>query len=580
MQKKWLIKDAPNLELIEQLQHELKVERIVAQMLVNRGIKTYEEAKQFFRPSLTDLHDPFLMKNMEKAVERLQKAVKNKEKVLIYGDYDVDGTTAVALMFGFLKSYLNECAYYIPDRYKEGYGISEKGVQFAKENGFTLMIALDCGIKAVEEAELAKSLGIDLIICDHHTPGEILPDAIVLDPKQEDCNYPYNELSGCGVGFKLLTGFATKANIDFADLAEHLDLLAISIGADIVPITGENRTLCALGLEKLNKTPRLGLEKLLNLAKKELPLTLTNVVFIIAPRINAAGRMGDAKTAVELLTESNSETTTDLAKEIHHANEARKLTDEEITAEAIEMLEQEENHNEKCTNVVFQKGWHKGVIGIVASRIIETYYRPTIVFTQPEGADLLTGSARSIKGINIYDVLDSCSDLIANFGGHYYAAGLSILPENYSAFCNRFNREVEKIIDDETLIPEQILESELTFDEIFPIGESLYGVPRIKRIINQFEPHGPGNMKPVFLSQNVYVREAKLLKGLHLKLKLYQPSSRAAIDAILFNRPDAYEIATSGEAIKIVYTMEVNEWRDKKMLQFNLKDIRPQLVMS
>ena len=579
MQKKWLIKDAPDSVAVTQLQQDLGVSRIVAEMLVQRGITEFEAAKAFFRPSLDDLHDPFLMKDMENAVARLQKAHKKQEKVLIYGDYDVDGTTAVALVYGCLKEFFREIEYYIPDRYKEGYGVSEAGVRYANENGLDLIITLDCGIKAHKVVDLGNEFGIDFIICDHHTPGDELPKAIVLDPKRSDCEYPYKELSGAGVGFKLLSAFFDKEKLDQKILHEQLDLLAISIGADIVPITGENRVLCALGLELLNKKPRLGIGKLLKFAKKERPLTLTNVVFIIAPRINAAGRMGDAKNAVELLLTTDSVAGKQMAKEIHESNEVRRGIDETITEEALAQIEASPDHAEMCTNVVFEKGWHKGVIGIVASRIIETHYKPTIVFTQTEEGAPLTGSVRSVKGVNIYDVLNECEDLIEQFGGHYYAAGLSISPENFPAFKAKFNEVVANTIGNETLIPEQILEGALTFDEIFPIGEQLSGVPRIKRILSQFEPHGPGNMKPVFISHNVYAKDARLLKGAHLKLRLYQPDCRATIDAILFNRPDAYELAISGQPLSVAYTMEINEWQGRSSLQLMLKDIRPEAVL-
>lgn len=579
MQKKWLIKDAPDAEAVTQLQQNLGVSRIVAEMLVQRGITAFDDAKTFFRPSLDALHNPFLMKDMDRAVARLQRARQEKEKVLIYGDYDVDGTTAVALVYGCLKDFFSEIEFYIPDRYKEGYGVSEAGVRYANENGFDLIITLDCGIKAHKVVDLGNDFGIDFIICDHHTPGNELPKAIVLDPKRSDCEYPYKELSGAGVGFKLLSAFFEKENVDTQLLYNQLDLLAISIGADIVPITGENRVLCAHGLELLNKSPRLGIDKLLKFAKKERPLTLTNVVFIIAPRINAAGRMGDAKEAVSLLLTTDALAAKQIAKAIHESNEERRGIDESITAEALAQIEASPDHNERCTNVVFEKGWHKGVIGIVASRIIETHYKPTIVFTQTEEGAPLTGSVRSVKGVNIYEVLNACEDLIEQFGGHYYAAGLSILPENLNAFKEKFNDVVAQTIGDETLIPEQILEGELTFDEIFPIGEQLSGVPRIKRILSQFEPHGPGNMKPVFISHNVYAKDAKLLKGAHLKLRLYQPECRATIDAILFNRPDAYELAISGQPLSVAYTMEINEWQGRSSLQLMLKDVRPETVL-
>lgn len=580
MQKKWLIRDQPDPVAINRLQEELKVSHVVAHMLVQRGITTYEASRQFFRPTFSDLHDPFLMKDMDKAVERLSKALKENEKILIYGDYDVDGTTSVALVYGYLSRKHSQIDYYIPDRYKEGYGVSEAGIRYAASEGVTLLITLDCGIKAIEQTNLANSLGIDLIICDHHMPGEVLPDAIVLDPKRLDCDYPYKELSGCGVGFKLLCALNQQLNWENDLLYEQLDLLAISIGADIVPITGENRILCQFGLDRLNKTPRVGLKRMLALAQKPFPLRLVDVVFVIAPRINAAGRMGDAKEAVQFLLAEDEETANPLAKAIHAANEDRRAVDETITEEALSLLQKHPLHIEKCTNFISKKDWHKGVIGIVASRIIEIHYRPTVILTQPEDSRILTGSVRSIKGVNIYDVLEQCSDLLEQFGGHYYAAGLSVHENNLSAFEDRFEEVVRSMITDETLIPEQVLERTIDFDELFEIGESLYTVPRFMRILNQFEPHGPGNMKPVFLAQNVFAKEVRLLKEKHVKFTLYQPNNRPHINAILFERPDVYQLATSGQPMDIVFTLDINEWQGKSSLQLMVKDVRPVMIGS
>lgn len=570
--KKWLIKEKPNALSIEQLASALNVNYIVAEMLIHRGINTYEAARKFFRPDASDLHDPFLMQDMQAAVNRLDKAIANHEKVLVYGDYDVDGTTSVTMVYDYLLHKNMSVAYYIPDRYQEGYGVSEKGIRYAKENNFTLIITLDCGIKAMEQCDLAKSLNIDVIVCDHHQPGEELPDAIVLNPKRKDCQYPYKELSGCGVGFKLLEALTISKNWDLDLLHSYLDLLAISIGADIVPITGENRTLCALGLHQLNTQPRESIQKMLQLANRPFPLTITDVVFTIAPRINAAGRMGDAKEAVKLLLSIQKEEVAELAKQIHEANEQRKGIDDDMTKEALAMLNLEDTN--KVTTVVFHPKWHKGVIGIVASRLIEHIYRPTIVFTASEDGQLLTGSARSIKGIDIHEVLEACRSLIIQFGGHYFAAGLTIRKEDLDKFCILFDQEVKNRLQEETLIPEQLLEREIDFSEIFTISDAKGELPKLKRILDQFEPHGPGNRKPVFLTTNVYLTSFRILKEKHLKLVCEQPDCHVQIDAIVFNRPDLIPLVESGQPVSLVYTLESNEWKGRKSLQLNVKDMR------
>lgn len=579
MKKKWLVKETPDPVKVEQLKNEMNVSRIVAHMLVQRGIEDFNSAKNFFRGTLNKMHDPFLMKNMEAAVDRLQQSLEAGEKILVYGDYDVDGTTAVSLFYGFLCEHTDAIDYYIPDRYKEGYGLSMQGIEYARSNDFGLIVTLDCGIKAVEPIAKAKENSIDVIVCDHHTPGAILPDAIVLDPKQQGCEYPYKELSGCGVGFKLLMGLCTALDFNTAPLLENLDLLAISIGADIVPVTGENRLLAQHGLEQLNKYPRKGIDIMLRLAKKERPLTLTDVVFTIAPRINAAGRLGDAKQAVSLLIGEGDVDLRELAKSIHDDNEERRRIDKLITAEALVMLDEDPDHSKKVTNLVYKKGWHKGVVGIVASRLIETYYRPTIVMTQPEEGDEWTGSARSISGVNIYDVLEECEHLLSRFGGHFYAAGLSLKEENLNEFAACFDAAVRKRVGSETLIPEQVLEKEISFESIFNQGESVHEVPRLKRILKQFEPHGPGNMKPVFLTRNVYVQDAKLLKGEHLKMTMIEPGHDKPINAIAFSFPEAYDMVTQGP-VDLVYTLEENQFRGRTTLQLNIKDLRPSAVIE
>jgi single-stranded-DNA-specific exonuclease len=570
--KKWLIKEKPNPVAIEQMASALNVNNIVAEMLIHRGINTYDEARKFFRPDASDLHDPFLMQDMQAAVNRLEKAIANQENILVYGDYDVDGTTAVTMVYDYLHQKNITAAYYIPDRYQEGYGVSEKGIRFAKENDFTLIITLDCGIKAIEQCALAKDLNIDVIVCDHHQPGEELPEAIVLNPKRIDCQYPYKELSGCGVGFKLLEALTIRKKWDLDLLYGYLDLLAISIGADIVPITGENRTLCALGIHKLNTQPRESIQKMLQLANRPFPLTITDVVFTIAPRINAAGRMGDAKQAVQLLLSKDTSEIAELAKQIHEANEKRKGIDDDMTKEALAMLNLEDDN--KVTTVVFHPKWHKGVIGIVASRLIEHIYRPTIVFTASEDGEFLTGSARSIKGIDIHEVLEACQSKIVQFGGHYFAAGLTIRRADLDEFCALLDEEVKKRLQEETLIPEQLLEREIDFSEIFTISDSIGELPKLKRILDQFEPHGPGNRKPVFLTSNVFVSSFKVLKEKHIKLTCQQPNCEVQIDAIVFNRPDLVNLVESKQPINLVYTLESNEWRGKKTLQLNIKDMR------
>ncbi|PKR79730.1 single-stranded-DNA-specific exonuclease RecJ [Brumimicrobium salinarum] len=574
MNTKWLFKDAPNLETVDALKKEMNVSEVVAYMLVQRGITDFDAAKSFFRGSLKALHDPFLMKGMDRAVARVNKAIAEEEKILIYGDYDVDGTTAIALVYGFLSQYTSNIAYYIPDRYDEGYGVSEKGIKNAKKEGYSLVITLDCGIKANEKVDLANSLAIDMIICDHHTPGNEIPNAIVLDPKRKDCEYPYKELSGCGVGFKLLQGLTSANQWDEVELFKTLDLLAISIAADLVPVTGENRLLSQYGLKQLNQHTRLGIDVMLNLAKKEKPLSFTDIVFTIAPRINAAGRIDDAKKAVKLLTSQDKEEVRSIAKEIQEFNDERKALDKEITEHALEKIAADNQYTDKCTTVVYDHTWHKGVIGIVASRLIEKHYRPTIVMTQAEDGETWTGSARSIKGIDMYEVLDKCSAFLEKFGGHYYAAGLTLKTEHLSRFENAFEKEVQKRIGSETLIPEQIIEKELPFNQLFNIAESIYELPRLMRVLKQFEPHGPENMKPLFVARNVYAHDAKLLKGEHLKMKVYQPDFQKHIDAIFFKSPTSLAIVQNGP-FDMVFTLEENTFRGKTTPQLMVKDLRP-----
>ena len=571
MQKKWQVKTPKDSTLIDKLRSNLKVDPIVAELLLQRNITTFEDAEAFFRPNLEQLHDPFLMRDMDLAVERLQQAIDEEQKVLLFGDYDVDGTTAVAMMHTFLKDTLT-LASYIPDRYREGYGLSTEGIDTAKEHNVDLIIALDCGIKSVDKVAYARSLGIDIIICDHHTPGNILPDGIILDPKRTDCEYPFDELSGCGVGFKLLQGLCDRNNWSYERLFGLLDFLAISIGADIVPVTGENRILCFHGMRLLNEKPRVAFKELLKLAKREFPVTLTDVVFTIAPRINAVGRLRSGKLAVELMTLTNTKEIQALAAEINNDNTERRELDGQITEEALELIREDPDSAAKVTTVVFKQSWHKGVVGIVASKLIEKYYRPTIVLTESNG--MITGSARSVKGFDIYAAILNCEELLEQFGGHKFAAGLSMKPENLKKFKEAFERTVLDSIDKELLTAEQNVDIELEFSQIFGNEENRMKIPRLKRILNQFEPHGPGNMKPVFLSKNVYSTDVRLLKEAHLKLAMVQPDGDVTLSGIGFNQGEKMDVVATGIPFDVVYTLEINRWNNKETLQLNIKDIR------
>lgn len=571
MEKKWLVKTPQNKEKTKELQDALKVNQIVAELLLQRGIDTFEGAEAFFRPKLEDLHNPFLMKNMDLAVNRLENAIKNEEKILLFGDYDVDGTTAVALMYGFLKSYCPTIDFYIPDRYAEGYGISFQGIDYAKDNGQTLIIALDCGIKGIDKVNYAKEKGIDFIICDHHEPGNEIPDCIVLDQKQKDCSYPYKELSGCGVGFKLLQGFLNHRNEPMEKLYPFLDLLAISIGADIVAITGENRILCTHGLRILNEAPRVAFKELLEVSGKKFPLTLTDVVFIIAPRINAAGRIRSGRMAVELMISEDQEEMNRLSKEINADNLERRSLDQQITAEAIQQIKENPTFEETASTVVFDASWHKGVVGIVASRLIEKYYRPTIVLTESNG--LVGGSARSIANFDLYKALTECEDLLEQFGGHQHAAGMTLKRENLEVFTKRFDEVVKRNLRSDNKIPIQEIDVQIDLNDIHG-EEEYYKIPRLKRIIESFEPHGPGNMKPVFYSTNLFASDSRLLKEAHLKLKVIQPKSKLSYDAIGFNLAHKELETVSGIPFEMAYTLETNDFNGKKSVQLNIKDIR------
>jgi len=562
---RWTIKDKPQTEKIEALQQALQVDSTIATLLLQRGIETFEEAKTFFRPSLTDLHNPFLMKDMEKAVARIEKAIANNENILVYGDYDVDGTTSVALMSTYLKSVHNLVYTYIPNRYDEGYGVSFKGINFALENNFTLIIALDCGIKAIDKVAHAKELGIDFIICDHHRPGNQIPEAVaVLDPKREDCNYPYKELCGCGVGFKLIEALASKEGKTAADLTEYLDLVATAIGADIVPIDGENRVLAYFGLQVINTKPRPGIKAILTQVEKT-ELTITDVVFVVAPRINAAGRMKHGNYAVTLLSEEDHELATKYAQEINDYNLERRETDKKITEEALLQIEKNKEQD-RLTTVVYHEDWHKGVIGIVASRLTETYHRPTLVFTK--SGEFLAASARSVRGFDVYNALEACIEHIEQFGGHKYAAGLTLKEENYEAFKQAFEDEVSKTIDRNLLTPEIKIDANIDLDTI---------TPKFYRILKQFAPYGPSNMTPVFLTENLidtgYGKPVGADKT-HLRLTATQKGTTQRMVGIGFSMADKFEIITGGKPFKAVYSIDENEWQGNVSLQLKLRDIK------
>ncbi|MFN8324300.1 single-stranded-DNA-specific exonuclease RecJ [Flavobacterium sp.] len=565
---RWTLKPKPSQEKVKHLVDELKVDELIATLLVQRGIETFDDARQFFRPSLEDLHNPYLMKDMDKAVARIEKAIASGENILVFGDYDVDGTTAVSLMSSYLKSYYPNIATYIPDRYTEGYGISYQGIDFADDNGFSLIIALDCGIKSVDHVAYARDRNIDFIICDHHRPGNELPNAIaVLDPKRDDCSYPYDELCGCGVGFKLIQALAQNRNQTIEDLVPYLDLVATAIAADIVPITGENRVLAKFGLEVINANPRPGIKALVQNVKKK-SLTISDVVFIIAPRINAAGRIKHGNAAVSLLTEFDLEQAEIFASEIEQHNIDRKDFDKQITTEALLQIE-ENKEKEKFTTVVYNENWHKGVIGIVASRLTETYYRPTIVFTK--SGDKLAASARSVKDFDVYNALEKCSEHLEQFGGHMYAAGMTLKEENYLTFKNAFEEIVKQTIAPELLIPELSVDAEI---ELSDINEKLI------RILNQFEPFGPGNMTPVFVTKNVFdTGYAKTIgqNNEHLKAFVKQENSNPEVsgfNAIGFKIGNKYDLVKNKQKFDACYSIEENEWNGTVSLQLQLRDIR------
>ncbi len=564
LQKRWALKKVDE-ELVVALQEELKIHPVLCRLLIERGIYTYAQSKDFFRTVKEHLHDPFLMKGMQSAVDRIHNAIENNERILIYGDYDVDGTTAVAVVFSFFKSFYSDIEFYIPHRFAEGYGVSQKGIDYAIDHGFKLIITLDCGIKSSALIDVANQHHIDVIVCDHHMPDEDLPKALaILNPKQIDCSYPYKELCGCGIGYKLISAYAIQHQISQDIVDRHLDLVATAIAADIVPITDENRTLAVLGLQKVNTNPSIPIQALKQISELNKQFTISDLVFIIAPRVNAAGRMDDARKAVELFIEDNKDKAKEIANQLHDDNNDRKEVDRTTTLEALDMLTDNESHEQLRSTVVYQPHWHKGVVGIVASRLIDHHYRPTIVLTNSNGK--VTGSARSIKGFNLFDGLNQCSELLETYGGHYFAAGLTMMEENLTAFRKRFDEVVRSMVPEDSFFPEIEIDAELQFSDINDA---------FLRILNQFGPHGPENMKPVFISRNVidYQGLSTVVKEKHLRLVVYQNGSRT-FNGIGFNMADKIEAVKSRKMFDILYHIEENEWQGNKSIQLKIIDVR------
>ena len=570
VEKIWKLREGTDMDNVRQLSSELGVDPVLAELLVQRGVCTFEQARSFFRPNLDNLHDPFLMTDMERAVERVHKAVVSREKILVYGDYDVDGTTAVSLVYSFLSRLTRQLDFYIPERYDEGYGVSYKGIDWAAENGFGLIITLDCGIKANEKVEYARSKGIDMIICDHHLPENELPRAVaVLDPKRDDCFYPFDDLSGCGVGFKLVQAYSQKYDIPFETLIPLLDLLVVSIASDLVSVSGENRILAHYGLKQLNSNPREGLLAMIQLSGLEPGhLTIDDIVFKIGPRINAAGRMESGRIAVELLTARDVNEAIRIGNEINEHNNERKNIDRRITQEALEMVESGNCLSGGKATIVYNPQWHKGVVGIVASRLVEAYYKPTIVFTMSQEG-LVTGSARSVHGFDLYDAIESCADLLENFGGHLYAAGLTLKEENLPEFCKRIEKHISGKIIPEMQTPVVDIDAMLNFSQI---------TPKFLRILKQFQPFGPGNSAPVFRTDNVYdngMGRKVGAEGGHLKLELIQESHPYHhISAIAFNMADYFNHIKAGNPIDVCYSIVENYYRGTSNTQLRVKDLR------
>ena len=573
MERRWVLNQVADEQQINDLSDALGYSKILCNLLIQRGITNKNDAQSFFNPKIEDLHDPFLMKDMDKAINRLNLAVKNKEQILIYGDYDVDGTTSVALVYSFLKNYCSNIDYYIPDRYKEGYGVSLKGIEYAEENKYTLIIVLDCGVKAIEKVAYAKEKGIDIIICDHHTTGDTLPNAVaVLDPKRPDCNYPCEHLSGCGVGFKLIQAYCQSNNIPLENIYKLLDLVCVSIASDIVPIIGENRILASFGLQRLNTEPCVGLKTICNLANIEKDLTINDIVFKIGPRINAAGRVESGRQSVELLVVDDKKRSKRIGSRIDDINDHRKKIDHNITDEALFNIENSSDLQNKKSTVLFNTKWHKGVIGIVASRLIETYYRPTIILTESNGVEgMATGSARSVEGFDLYNAISECSEYLENYGGHKYAAGLTLKTENIEKFTKKFNDYVARTISDDILTPQIKVDAEISFDDIdFDFLEKLL----------EFAPFGPGNLSPVFVTRDVVDYGASKVVGKnkeHLKLLITDtPRSKypKSINAIGFGMGDLYPRIHKGEKFDICYALQENVYMGKREIQLLVKDIK------
>jgi single-stranded-DNA-specific exonuclease len=574
IQKRWTTKEA-NPEWTKSLYESLKIHPVLCRILASRGISNFQEAKDFFRTDETHLLNPFLMKGMQKSIDRIHQAITTNEKILIYGDYDVDGTTSVAVVYQFFKTVIeaksevsnlkSQIEFYIPHRFSEGYGVSQKGIDYAIEHNFTLIITLDCGIKSVDLVEYANQHNIDTIVSDHHLPGEIVPNAFaILNPKQADCPYPYKELCGCGIGYKIISAYASQYNIDQAIVNYHLDLVATAIAADIVPITVENRTLCVLGLQKANQNPSVPLQALKTISKLEKDFTITDLVFIIAPRVNAAGRMDDAKKAVELFIETDVEKAKDLASILQEDNNDRKDVDRMTTIEALYMIKENEEYQNRKSTVVYDENWHKGIVGIVASRIIEHHYKPTIVLTLSNGK--ITGSARSIKGFNMFEGLNQCADYLENYGGHYFAAGLTMKEENLIPFKIRFDEVVKATVPDELFFPEIEVDAEINFNDI---NENFL------KILNQFAPHGPENMKPIFITKSVmdYQGFSTIVKEKHLRFVVYQNGSKT-INGIGFNMAEKLHVIKSKQQFEVLYHIEENTWNGNTSIQLKVIDIR------
>ena len=564
MSKRWVYKNIPASDDVERLSKSININYQLSTILLQRCISDFESAKKFFRPTLDQLHDPFLMKDMWQAVERVKKAIDQNEKILVYGDYDVDGTTSVSLVYSYLKSFYANCEFYIPDRYSEGYGVSEAGIIWAEENAFTLIIALDLGVKASDMVKLANHKGIDFIICDHHMPGDSIPNAVaVLDPKRTDCDYPFKELSGCGIGFKLLQAFARKYRKE-EEIYEYIDLVAVSIASDIVPINGENRILAHYGLQKLNQNPLPGLKALKDIAAIKSDLDISGVVFTLGPRINAAGRVAHAKGAVELLISKTEEEANELAEKINLKNDLRREFDVNITEEAIAMIEGDETMRNAKSTVLFKNTWHKGVIGIVAARCVEKYYRPTVILT--ESNEKITGSARSVKDFDLYEAITRCSDLLDKFGGHKYAAGLTMDPNNLVAFRQRFEEVVASTLTEEMKTPVIEIDLPISFDAL---------TSKFNSILKQMAPFGPENHKPVFEAKDVYVLNSLTsFKDKHLRFTAAQEGNDAVFNTVGFDMMESYSRMAAGERFRIAYTLEENSFNGNTSLQLRIKDIK------